>query len=151
MFSGTVPPNLGNLQNLRDLILGSNQLEGTEMDGLNFVTTLTNCSKLEVLQIDNNNFQRMLPHSIANFSTSLWVLTINQNYISGSMPSSIGNLANLKILDLSSNFLTGSVPHSIGNLGGFAFLESGSQQTIRRDSCDHRQPYSVEQGILWLQ
>ena len=43
-------------------------------------------------------------------------LNLNSYKLTGSIPSSIGNLINLEILMLNNNQLTGSIPSSIGNL-----------------------------------
>ena len=38
------------------------------------------------------------------------------NYLSGPLPSTLGNLANLRHLNLGGNQLSGSIPDSLGNL-----------------------------------
>ena len=43
-------------------------------------------------------------------------LDLSNNQLSGSIPSSLGNLSNLEGLDLSNNQLSGSIPSSLGNL-----------------------------------
>jgi len=48
--------------------------------------------------------------------TTVTEINLNVNNLNGSIPSSIGNLVNLKNLYLSLNQLSGSIPSSIGNL-----------------------------------
>ncbi|KAJ6821241.1 receptor kinase-like protein Xa21 [Iris pallida] len=115
-FSGRIPPNLGSLRHLRFLILGHNQLEAREPLDWSFLTSLSNCTSLEVLQVDYNNLRGLLPKSIVNISTSLRMLTMYYNSIEGSIPPEIGNLVNLTILDLGQNFFSGRIPTSIGLL-----------------------------------
>lgn len=115
-LSPGVPVNFGSLKNLRYLnLLGSGLGTGGD-DDLNFIFTLTNCSKLRVFQIDGNNFGGVLPNSLANLSTQLQFLSVAGNRIYGNIPENIGNLVGLNALDLHVNQLTGSVPASIGRL-----------------------------------
>lgn len=116
-FTGTIPTNLGALPELFWLVLAENELEASDADGWNFLASLTNCSKLNTLQLDFNRLVGPLPSSIANLSsTTLQRLTLRGNQISGSLPSEIGRLFNLSVLTLGQNLLTGSIPDSIGQL-----------------------------------
>ena len=46
-------------------------------------------------------------------------LSLNSNFLTGSLPSELGKLSKLIKLDISDNFLTGTVPGSFGiNLKG---------------------------------
>ncbi|XP_029151940.1 receptor-like protein EIX2 [Arachis hypogaea] len=54
----------------------------------------------------------------ANMLSSLQILRLRQNMLSGSIPSQICELSSLKILDLSRNNLNGSIPWCIRNLRG---------------------------------
>lgn len=113
-FTGTIPSNLGNLQNLEWINLGNNMLEAKEPDGWNFLDSLTNCTELHILELDSNKLGGMLPHSIANLSTKLQILTMGDNRIFGNISPEIGNLVSLTNFDLGPNLLTGSIPASIG-------------------------------------
>ena len=55
-------------------------------------------------------------------------LSLAENQLTGTIPSELGNLANLEGLDLSSNQLTGSIPTDLGNLANLEGLNlSGNQ------------------------
>ena len=49
-------------------------------------------------------------------------LNLIDNELSGSIPSELGNLANLTELNLSSNQLSGSIPSELGNLTNLTLL-----------------------------
>jgi len=81
-----------------------------------FIDSLTNCSRLQMLSIGGNQFAGKLPSSLANLTSNLQWLRAPSNYISGVIPSEIGNLASLDNLDFDDNILTGAIPESIGKL-----------------------------------
>ncbi|XP_078153826.1 receptor kinase-like protein Xa21 [Carex rostrata] len=115
-FSGVIPSGFGALQNLQIILFSYNQLEANRPRDWSFLDGLTNCSLLQWLYLDNNQLQGVLPSSITNLSTSLLVLSISSNPISGSIPAELGKLNNLNLLDLSGMLLSGSIPLEIGNL-----------------------------------
>ncbi|KAJ6821173.1 pentatricopeptide repeat-containing protein [Iris pallida] len=124
-FSGRIPPNLGSLRHLRFLLLYGNRLEAREPLDWSFLTSLSNCSILEILDISQNNIGGFLPKSVANISTTLQWLSMGNNYIEGSIPPEIGNLVSLTVLDLGSNSVSGRVPTSIGLLKNLHVLSLG--------------------------
>nr|XP_028957507.1 putative receptor-like protein kinase At3g47110 [Malus domestica] len=133
---GELPPNLGTmLPNLVQFYCGANKFEG------NIPISLSNASRLQVLELPQNDLSGTVPGeslgslqslvllniadnqlgnrkvgSIANFSTQLNYLTLGENFIHGNLPNGIGNLINLTTLELGNNYLGGSVPHEIGKL-----------------------------------
>uniref|UniRef100_A0A6I9QCU1 Receptor kinase-like protein Xa21 n=1 Tax=Elaeis guineensis var. tenera TaxID=51953 RepID=A0A6I9QCU1_ELAGV len=129
---GKIPCTLENLQNLPVLSLDGNQLAAKEANDWSFLTALTNCSKLTILLIDNNNLAGVLPNSISNLSTEIQVLAFSNNQISGSLHSNIGNLKNLMVLGMSSNLLTGNIPVSLGNLNALHVLNMSHNNFLGR-------------------
>jgi Leucine-rich repeat (LRR) protein len=115
-FTGTVPSGLGKLQNLKKFILDENKFEANNEQEWGFITSLTNCSRLQILTIGWNRFAGKIPSSFANLSTNLQWLRTPMNNISGVLPSEIGNLASLETLDFRGNILSGVIPESIGKL-----------------------------------
>ena len=73
------------------------------------------------LTLDNNNLTGEIPSEIGNL-TNLTVLTLSLNQLTGSIPLEIGNLTNLTMLTLGSNQLTGEIPPEIGNLTNLSYL-----------------------------
>ncbi|GLT39970.1 hypothetical protein SLA2020_141340 [Shorea laevis] len=115
-FSGEVTVSFGNLQHLQELSLFENHLVSGEADEMNFLTSLVNCSKLELFDIAINQLQGRLPKSIANLSNHLRFLHFGENNLFGDIPPALGNLVSLTVLFLSDNQFTDKVPKDIGQL-----------------------------------
>ncbi|VAI10857.1 unnamed protein product [Triticum turgidum subsp. durum] len=111
-FTGFIP-FFGSLPNLVLLDLAINKLEA---DDWGFVSSLSNCSRLNMLALDGNNLNGKLPSSIGNLSNSLDYLWLSSNKISGPIPPEIGNLKSLSGLYMGHNLLTGNIPSTIGKL-----------------------------------
>ncbi|KAK2373425.1 putative LRR receptor serine/threonine-protein kinase [Trifolium repens] len=120
-FVGQVP-SLGKLKDLYLLNLGGNNLGENSTKDLEFLKSLTNCSKLQVLPISNNNFGGNLPNFIGNLSTQLRQLYIGGNMISGKIPSEISNLVGLTLLTMEENQLDGIIPTTFGKFEKMQFL-----------------------------
>ncbi|KAL7176591.1 hypothetical protein ACSBR2_030014 [Camellia fascicularis] len=123
-FSGTVPRDLGKLLGLQMIAFGQNWLQ----DDLTFISSLTNCSTLLYIEGGGNLLRGSLPDSIANLSTSLNEITLENNQIHGSIPSGIGNLLNFTVFIMEGNYLTGPIPSSIGSLQNLHILRLGQNK-----------------------
>ncbi|XP_077220868.1 uncharacterized protein LOC143854674 [Tasmannia lanceolata] len=122
-FSGSLPVNLGSLQHLKVLTFTENQLGSRgKSNDLILLTSLTNCTSLEVLNLDGNYLSGVLPNSIANLSTQLTYLTLGRNQISGSIPPGIENLIGLMLLGMEKNSFMGTIPVGIGKLNKLIVL-----------------------------
>ena len=108
-LSGTIPPELGSLANLRELEFGPTQLTGA------IPPELGNLANLEELSLDYNQLTGAIPPELGNLA-NLEFLQLNDNQLTGAIPPELGNLANLKWLTLSDNQLTGAIPPELGNL-----------------------------------
>ena len=107
-------PSLWNLQDLSFLNLQSNNLGNISTTDLEFLKYLTNCSKLDVLSIADNNFGGQLPNSIGNLSTELKQLYMGGNQISGKFPAELGRLVGLILLTMESNYFEAIIPTTFG-------------------------------------
>ncbi|KAI7731220.1 hypothetical protein M8C21_002676, partial [Ambrosia artemisiifolia] len=106
MFSGSVPSELGKLENLASLILNANNLSGELPVELNSLANLTE------LRLTSNNFNRRIP-SLENWK-QLKNLEMIGSGLEGPIPASISLLSNLEELDLSFNGLVGDMPDLSG-------------------------------------
>ncbi|CAL5432188.1 unnamed protein product [Camellia sinensis] len=131
-FTRPLPMNLGNLHELQRLICFSNNLgEGdSRADELTtFITSLSKCSNLEVLDLASNSFKDdnyltgSIPFGIGNL-VNLLTFVLQNNLLVGSFPNSIGKLSNLGKLLLGMNNISGEIPSSIGNLTQLSILSS---------------------------
>nr|CAD1843947.1 unnamed protein product [Ananas comosus var. bracteatus] len=83
--------------------------------------TTRNLRSLLWLALHRNYLTGSIPSSLGNL-TRLHLLYAYQNNISGSIPREIGMLKNLAELTLSDNEVTGPLPSSIGNLSALTTL-----------------------------
>ncbi|KAL1288782.1 hypothetical protein AAHE18_20G008700 [Arachis hypogaea] len=108
-FLGEVP-SLAKLHDLWWLNFGSNYLGSYSLKDSEFLESLQNCSKLEILDISANNFAGRLPENIANFSDRLREIYLSDNLLFGEIPATLGNHINLDVLTMELNFFVGSIP-----------------------------------------
>ncbi|XP_022764250.1 probable LRR receptor-like serine/threonine-protein kinase At3g47570 [Durio zibethinus] len=114
-LSGNLP-SFEKLDKLSRIVISNNLLGSTIATDLNFLCTLTNASRLELLWINENNFGGELPECVSNLSHNLLSLNVQLNKLLGRIPAGIGNLINLELLAASENQLSGSIPPGIGRL-----------------------------------
>ncbi|PWA54229.1 Leucine-rich repeat-containing N-terminal, type 2 [Artemisia annua] len=115
-FSGKFGFSFGKLPNLESILLYENPIGNGELDDMNMIDSMVNCSKLQQLVLGATQIRGMLPNSIGNLSTQLVRLHLGENFIYGPIPSTIGNLVGLELLVLQNNQFTGPIPSTLGNL-----------------------------------
>ncbi|KAI5333992.1 PREDICTED: probable leucine-rich repeat [Prunus dulcis] len=106
--SSGTTPGLDMLHNAEHFHLGGNQLSGKVPPEL-----FTSKMVLKHLILDNNNLTGRIPSTIGNVQTLLTV-RLDRNSLSGHVPSSLNNLSNMAELHLSNNKLTGPMPNLTG-------------------------------------
>ncbi|XBI14160.1 hypothetical protein VPH35_140788 [Triticum aestivum] len=114
-ITGTVPPEIGMLCP-EVLNFESNQLMAATAQDWEFMTFLTNCTRLRNLCIQANALGGVLPSSVGNLSAHLQQFIFGFNEISGKLPFGISNLVGLNVLDFPHNQFTDVLPDSIGRL-----------------------------------
>lgn len=108
-LAGKLPPELGDLTELRGLSLYGNSLAGV------IPRELGNLARLTTLVLHNNDLTGQIPPEIGNLSR-LSQLLLDNNRLKGEIPSELGNLANLELLALGRNRLSGEVSPEFGGL-----------------------------------
>ena len=119
-LSGEIPPELGNLANLEWLDLEDNQLSGIPPE-------LGNLASLETWDLSGNQLKGEIPPELGDLA-NLQRLYLYDNQLSGEIPPELGNLANLKTLWLSRNQLSGEIPPELGNLANLEWLDLEDNQ-----------------------
>ncbi|XP_055802595.1 receptor kinase-like protein Xa21 [Solanum dulcamara] len=116
-LTGAIPTNLGNLHELRELLLHDNQLTNEPREhALRFFNSLAGCRVLRYLQVGSNPLNGVLPNSIGNLSSTIENFEISDAHVNGLIPTSIGNISGLISLDFQGNNLAGNIPSEIGKL-----------------------------------
>ena len=98
-LAGSIPPELGNLEELERLYLAHNQLTGE------IPPELGNLTNLIELALDHNQLTGEIPPELGNL-INLYGLFLNHNRLTGEILSELGNLINLEELWLGNNQLT---------------------------------------------
>ena len=137
---GTIPPELGQLTELRRLILGEvesdvtplpspfprppipkNRLDGTIPPALGELTNL------EVLDLSSTGVSGTIPVELGQVA-SLVRLDLAHNALSGPIPAELGGAANLVELHLGHNRLSGPIPAELGQLIALEYLGLGGNE-----------------------
>ena len=115
-LSGSIPPELGNLDRLLRLSLAINELTGPIPSELGKLADLR-----EVLNLSRNQLSGEIPPELGRLTSMQW-LYLHQNELTGPIPSELGELADLRVLNLSRNQLSGEIPPELGNLANLRNL-----------------------------
>ncbi len=115
---GKLPPELGNLTQLREFWLGGdNDLEGEIPD------ELSQLNRLEVLDFGSVGLNGAIPAWLGDF-IHLWYLHLDDNNFVGEVPAELGNLTRLRSFTLNGNSgLTGPLPESLASISGLERFE----------------------------
>ncbi len=114
-MTGTIPPELGRLANLRVLDLRLNDLTG------GIPPDLGQLSSLRVLDLSVTGLRGEIPPELGSLG-KLRELDLSVNNLTGGIPPELGRLSNLQVLDLSINELTGEFPTELLDLTNLQHL-----------------------------
>lgn len=150
-LKGEIPPEIGNLTYLSELVLQQNRLEGEvpdEVANLSILTVLhlfqnqlegeilqkiTSLTKLESLQIFENKFTGNIPTEINNMIV-MTKLLLSDNQFSGTLPSELGDLSYVEVISIANNNFTGTIPTELTELSELSNLNiSGNEFDVLPD------------------
>ncbi len=112
-LTGPIPPEVGQMQYLFNLYLSDNNLTGSIPPELGDIPYLGS------IFLGSNDLSGTIPDEV--FTDQLYQLILPYNNFSGEIPAAISNSTNLSYLDLGFNDLIGDVPNAILSL---SFLET---------------------------
>ena len=116
-LTGAIPRQLGRLKNLKSLYLGTNRLTGP------IPAQLGALANLEELNLFRNTLEA-IPAELGKLR-NLRTLEISYNKLTGDIPPKLSGLTELRELKLYDNQLTGSVPPELGRLAKLEVLDLG--------------------------
>ncbi len=114
-LSGHIPPELGDLPELRTLHLYGNDLSGEIPPELGRLT------KLDTLDLGDNELTGPIPTELSHLS-SLTSLDLSFNQLTGEVPAQIGDLERLEWLVIAENDLSGGVTEILERLPNLEYL-----------------------------
>jgi M6 family metalloprotease-like protein len=117
----TIPKEIGNLTELRQLSFPNNELTGS------IPSEIGNLKRLEIIDLIGNNLTGSLPLEICNLP-KLNTLNLRENQLSGFIPAQIGNLGNLVYLLFRENKFLGNIPKEIGNIQSLQEVDLASNE-----------------------
>ncbi|KAH9324726.1 hypothetical protein KI387_004904, partial [Taxus chinensis] len=116
----TIPPNIQNRENLLELQLGNNNLEGTIPSGIG------NLHMLQIaLNLSYNSLVGIIPNTLSSLAR-LQMMDFSNNRLTWEITVSLARMKSLTILDLSYNSLTGSIPSSLTGNQNLHFNATGN-------------------------
>ncbi|MCE0481616.1 hypothetical protein HAX54_039491 [Datura stramonium] len=131
-LSGTIPQDLLSPLNLQFVDLTSNKLEGpvpanmsvnlirlrlgqNALNGSFPSASFASLQSLTYLELDNNQLTGPIPSELGKCQ-NLALLNLAQNKLNGAIPVELGDISNLQVLSLQFNNLVGEIPSNISQL-----------------------------------
>uniref|UniRef100_A0A0D9ZHQ1 non-specific serine/threonine protein kinase n=1 Tax=Oryza glumipatula TaxID=40148 RepID=A0A0D9ZHQ1_9ORYZ len=114
-LEGDIPDSLGTSLSLSYVNLANNTLTGVIPD------SLASSPSLSMLILSRNNLSGQIPAKLFSNSSKLTKIDLQMNSLSGPIPA-FENVTTLNILCLTDNSLSGNIPPSIGNVSSLASI-----------------------------
>ncbi|KAK4569235.1 hypothetical protein RGQ29_004580 [Quercus rubra] len=123
-FTGSIPTSVGSLVRLSYLHLDNNRFSRK------LPSSLKNCKQLVTIDVAKNDFVGSIPSWIGNRLSSLVILNLHSNNFQGYILEELCSLTSLQILDLSHNKLSGCIPRCVHNFSAMATSDMESVESI---------------------
>ncbi|XP_042013360.1 receptor-like protein 36 isoform X2 [Salvia splendens] len=111
-----------NQSSLLSLELSSNNINGE------IPPSICNLRSLQVLLLSYNSLRGPIPDCLGNLSTSLVILHLNANKLTGPIPSTFTKGCTLQSINLNGNKLEGILPHTLVNCKDFLGIDIGDNE-----------------------
>ncbi|KAJ1270352.1 hypothetical protein BS78_06G047700 [Paspalum vaginatum] len=140
-LSGHLPSNNG-APNLAALNLFSNKISALDLANNRLVGELPKCfgmeasSGLKFLRLRNNAFSGSFPSFLREL-IELRILQLSQNMFSGNIPVSITNLTKLRHLNLAGNNISGALPRNFSEMLALTGKPHNETYTIAESGFDY--------------
>ncbi|KAE8713874.1 Detected protein of confused Function [Hibiscus syriacus] len=108
-IGGTIPMEIGDLNNVIMLQLNSNKFIGS------IPASIARLKNLQLLSLDGNKLQGSIPHDLCGLNR-LYELTLDDNELDGPLPACLSELTSLRKISLSYNKFHSSIPSSFWSL-----------------------------------
>ncbi|CAH1450093.1 unnamed protein product [Lactuca virosa] len=115
-FTGHIPGSLSNMTQLTKLSLGGNKFTG-------FVPSLVNLSKLIILDLSDNRFEKGVLPNWLGMLAELEELHVYDTNINSKIPAFLANLTKLSVVAMGINSFTGHIPSWLFNLTQLSIID----------------------------
>ncbi|KAL2460629.1 Leucine-rich repeat protein kinase family protein [Abeliophyllum distichum] len=115
-FIGGIPPSIGLLSKLYWLDLADNKLIGTIPVSKGNTPGLDMLVKTKHFHFGKNQLSGEIPPQLFSSDMTLRHLLLENNSLTGNIPSTLGLVRSLEVVRLDKNSLSGSVPPNLNNL-----------------------------------
>ncbi|XP_047976216.1 leucine-rich repeat receptor protein kinase HPCA1-like [Salvia hispanica] len=115
-FIGGIPPTIGKLSHLYWLDLADNKLTGTIPVSDGTSPGLDMLLNTKHFHFGKNQLSGEIPSGLFNSNMTLIHLLLENNLLTGEIPSTLGLVKALEVVRLDRNSLSGSVPENLKNL-----------------------------------
>ncbi|KAI9122581.1 hypothetical protein K1719_006421 [Acacia pycnantha] len=115
-FSGKIPPSIGNLSKVTWLDLTENDLEGAIPVSSGSMPGLDKLLNAKHFHLGKNKLSGKIPPQLFSSEMTLIHLILDNNQLTGNIPSTVGLVQSLEVVRLDNNSLNGQVPQNINIL-----------------------------------